>query len=82
MLSGICPKCGSTDLLLSEHPEGLFRTMARPMETAFGPGWRILPCKGCGYCEFYFDDDEALGRVLGVWGEESFSEAVPAGWYP
>lgn len=90
MLSGKCPKCGSTDLLLSTWPGGVFNHLAQAttdIRTGMGQfltnNWRTCVCAGCGYTESYLDDQEAIAAMrVGQVGEGAWSPVSPAGWHP
>jgi predicted nucleic-acid-binding Zn-ribbon protein len=95
MLSGECPKCGSHDVLVSRHPGGIWNRdhgkIGQEINGAnvaqfFAQGWHTCLCTGCGYCEFYLDDDEAIARIrdnLGLGGKwpETWTKVVASGWY-
>lgn len=91
MLNGECPKCGSRDILVSRHPGGIWNRehgfMGMEINGAggaqvFAEGWHTCLCGGCGYCEFYLDDENALATIRANFGgAETWSSVVPSGWY-
>lgn len=90
MLSGKCPKCGSSKILVSRFPGGIWNyeqgaigqeIMASDVEKVFAKGWHTCLCTACGLCEFYLSDQEAIAKLAADPDNESWSDIVPANWY-
>ncbi|MEY9874648.1 transposase-like protein [Streptacidiphilus sp. MAP12-33] len=84
MRSGICPKCGSTEV----HTRfgGIFRGQTRSIVVAGGllGSTRATSddyvCTDCGYFEQYFTKGRALNRIARKW--PLVSELVPEDGQP
>jgi|GEM_PF-3601646 len=97
MRDGVCPKCGSHNVLMSSFPAGIWNDSDGVLvgqavhcgpepsglghQVAFVKGWRTFLCPSCGYCEFYIDDPGAIAEIANATGG-GWTRAIPAGWLP
>ena len=88
MRSGVCPKCGSSEVYVSRHPGGIWNFEASylkfraPAHHGDSEGLRTLLCADCGYLEWYLEDKDAIALITADPDGSVWPRIVPAGWNP
>ena len=87
ILSGRCPKCGSSDVYRSQKPGGIWNAdpaLLLKVWTDAGPNvtgdWHTCVCTSCGYCEFYLNDPGVLREIATAPPGKAWSRVVSAAW--